>query len=209
MAMNTPLSTTLEAALSRALNCVSKGYQRFLMGSAQANKITDLVRDIHDRHSIHACPEQRAWRRQTGKANAFLTVYQPAPDADTAQWLLLFNEGDLDSPEILQDVRQPPYLHWLGYRLTWHTFDEKIRWTWEIEQEKMKELFDCLYAQIKLHQYETVAATLAHIAALPGFHGVTEQKWKLFRFAQRNGYQGPLPDVQYIQKVKHGEPIRV
>jgi len=209
MARHTPLSITLDAALSRALNCVSKGYQRFLMGSVQADGIADLVRDIHDRYSIHASPEQRAWRRQTSKANAFLTVYQSDPNADTAQWLLLLNEGTLDSPEILQDVCKPPYLHWLGYTLTWHTFEEKIRWTWEFEQEAMKAWFDRLYKQIKLHQHEAVAATLADFAALPRFHGVTEQKWKLFRFAQRNGYSGSLPAVKYIQKVKHGEPIAV
>jgi len=73
--------------------------------------------------------------------------------------------------------------------------------------EDMEAIFNRLYVQIKLHQWDEVQATLASAAELPGFYGVTEQKWALFRFAKRHGYEGPLPEISFLTKVKHGEPI--
>jgi len=154
-----------------------------------------------------ANPAQRKARTQAGKANARLTVYLPHPEADSAQWLLLFTAGELDVPEELQNLRRPPYLNWLGYTSMWHEVEGEKRWTWKRKYEDMEAIFNRLYVQIKLHQWDEVQATLASAAELPGFYGVTEQKWALFRFAKRHGYEGPLPEISFLTKVKHGEPI--
>jgi len=207
MTNETPLSTNRVAALSRALDHISRDYHYYIMGSVDADEIADFVREMDNCHSIHASAAQRRTREQNGKANARLTVYLPDPEADTAQWLLLFTDGELDVPENVQNLRWPPYLNWLGYTSMWHEVEGKKRWTWKRNREDMQAIFDLLYVQIKLHQWDAVQATLANAAELPGFHGVTEQKWALFRFAKRHGYEGPLPETSFLAKVKHGEPI--
>jgi hypothetical protein len=48
------------------------------------------------------------------------------------------------------------------------------------------------------------ARTLQRIANQPGFHGV--HAMALFAFATNSGYEGPLPQLFFVQKLPHGKP---
>ena len=54
-----------------------------------------------------------------------------------------------------------------------------------------------------------VGDLLTRLANQPGFHGEREQTWALCQEARRRGYIGKLPPLFYMQKIAHGEPLRL
>jgi len=211
----TPISPTPAASLARILDNIPKGYTRHTCGVIKAEKIRKLVEKFRTRHSIHASPEQRFNRKKKGKANALLTVYLPPAKedaavmtvSDTVPWLLQFTSGELDSPETLTDVTDKPRLQWLGYELVRHAFRGKTSWTWRRSKEKMEGLSGLLVEKCDRRQWREVERFLQHAASEPGFHGVREQTYQLCQAAQQRGYDGPIPHLYYMQKIKHGEPF--
>jgi len=213
MPLYIPISRTSAAALTRIMDNVNKGYTRYVSGTIAADKICALTQKFRDRHLVHFSPAQRHTRKKNGLANALLTVYLPSSKtdaiADTAQWILLFTQGELHTPEMLRDVTKKPRLEWLGYELFRHTFRGRTSWTWRRTKEEMQYLLDLLTTQCRSQQWSAVALTLKRVASQPGFHGVREQSYRLCQEAQRRGYDGSTPHLYFMRKIKHGEPIVV
>lgn len=208
MKRTTPIATTTAAALSRVLDNVPKGYSRYTMGTIKVEKLGALVHKFHERHAIGASPSQRHTRKKHGRANALLTIYYP-PEAEMAQWLLLFTQGALESHEKLREVTEKPRLTWLGYELVRHAFRGKTSWTWKREKTEMEGLFGLLVEQCNRRDWRNVEKTLERAAKQPGFHGVREQTWQLCQEAKRRGYNGHLPMLFYMQKHSHGERMKL
>jgi len=72
---STPVSPSKSAALSRALDLVTRGYTRCITGSCPAHKAIGLAQKFHDKYSIGCSPAQRITRKQKGLANAALVMY--------------------------------------------------------------------------------------------------------------------------------------
>lgn len=208
MKRSTPFAETESAALSRVLDNVPKGYIHYTKGTIDAARAQDLARKFHEIHAIGASPSQRHTRKKHGKANAILAVYYP-PWADTAHWILLFTAGELDSHEVLHDVTRKPYLTWLNYELVRQPFRGKTSWTWRRTKSEMEGLFGLLAEQIHRGDWGSVQKTLEKAAKQPGFHGVREQTWRLCEAAKRNGYDGPIPKLFYMQKQSHGVQVEL
>jgi hypothetical protein len=73
----------------------------------------------------------------------------------------------------------------------------------------MADLYAVLKSQLQPNQMFKVESTLALIARQPGFHGVREQGFELFQFARSRGYNGEMPFLFYLEKVGHGERLRL
>jgi len=215
MAIQIPISSTPAASLDRILDNVPKGYTRYTCGTIKEDKIQKLVDKFRIRHNIHASPTQRFTRKKKGRANALLTVYLPLCNADasavtisdTVPWLLQFTSGELDSHEKLLDVTDKPCLQWLGYELVRHAFRGKTSWTWRRSKEDVEGLFGRLGELCNRRQWREVEQLLQSAAREPGFHGIREQTYQLCQAAQRRGYDGPIPHLYYMSKIKHGEPV--
>jgi len=215
MTSHIPISPTPAASLVRILDNVPKGYTRYTCGIIKADKIGALVDKFRIRHGIHINAAQRFNRKKEGHANALLTVYFPAPKNNAAAvtisepvpWLLQFTQGELDSREILSDVTQKPHFQWLGYELIRHTFQGKTRWTWRRSKADMEGLFGQLGELCNRRQWREVERFLQSAANQPGFHGVREQTYRLCQAAKLRGYDGPIPHLYHMRKIKHGNPV--
>lgn len=76
-ASSTPIACSKSAALTRALNSIPHGYDRYTSGVVAREKIPALVKKLHERHAIGATPAQRIRRKKLGRANAVLVLYCP------------------------------------------------------------------------------------------------------------------------------------
>jgi len=104
-------------------------------------------------------------------------------------------------------VTAKPCLKWLDYELVQHAFRGKTSWTWRRSKEKEEGLFGLLIEKCGRQQWRDVERLLQNAACEPGFHGIREQTYRLYQTAQRRGYDGPIPHLYYMQKIKHGEPV--
>lgn len=208
MPASTPISRSKTAALSRVLNGVSHGYVRYISGVTRPDKAIALARKFHDLYGIGATPAQHLTRKRKGEANVLLVMYWPE-DAQVVEWLLLVSPGAgaVTELEKLLDVTRKPRLMWLGFELVRYLARGVTRWTWRRPKEAMAEWYELLAEQLRRHQPQAVADTLARIARQPGFHGVREQGWSLFQYARQHGYEGDLPHLFYVQKVNHGDRL--
>lgn len=211
MPTQTPIARSKTAAMSRVLDSLSKGYDRYTSGLVAPEKALRMIRKLHEKHCIGATPAQRLTRKKQGKANAILVVYWP-PESDSQQgamveWLTLFTAGVLDAQETLRDAAKKPRLNWLGYELVRYAARGKTSWTWRRPAEAMTELFLLLEQHIGERRHDRVHELMLRVARQPGFHGVREQSAKLFREAARKGYKGLYPDLLYVQKVNHGDRL--
>lgn len=77
MPASTPIATTKTAALQRAQDAVTKGYDRYVSGTIKASKIAHLAQKFHSLYGIGCTPAQRAARKAKGVANGTLVVYWP------------------------------------------------------------------------------------------------------------------------------------
>ena len=126
-------------------------------------------------------------------------------------WLLLVTEGTgaVREQERLRSVLDSQRLLWLGYELVRHSARGKTSWTWRRTKREMDELYALLAYQLNRRQQAGVAETLLRICRQPGFAGVRKQSRTLCQFARSRGYAGELPFLYFIQKVKHGVPLRL
>lgn len=72
---STPVSPSKSAALSRALDLVTRGYTRYITGTCPAHKAIALANKFHAKYGIGCSPAQRITRKQKGLANAALVMY--------------------------------------------------------------------------------------------------------------------------------------
>lgn len=204
MPPSTPIARSKTAALARILDCLPKGYQRYVYGTVAVGKALTLARKFHVLYGIGCSPAQRIARKGKGLANAILVFHWPE-NAERVEWLLLATDGVGLEKESLRHVTDKPRLTWLGYELVRHPSRGRLAWTWRRTKQEMTELHALLSSQVSQRHYGAVAETLDRVARQPGFHGVRSQSWTLCQEARRRGYQGPLPQLFYLQKVSHGE----
>lgn len=206
MPATTPIARSKTAALARILDCVPKGYRRYICGTVHAAKAVALAQKFHTLYGIGCTPAQRLTRKGKGLANAVLVMYWPE-DAERVDWMLLATDGDGLAGETLCLVEEHPRMNWLGYELVRHPSHGQTVWTWRRPKHEMAELHALLAFQASQRHYSALAETLERIARQPGFHGVRIQSWTLFQEARRRGYAGPFPQLFYLQKVSHGERL--
>lgn len=207
MQITTPLSQSKTAAMARVLDIVPRGYSRYVVGSIPKNKLTLLVLKLHRKYAICATPAQRITRKAKGFANALLVLYC-RPDESNVEWLMVATAGNGLDGEAMQDVCTKR-LPWLGYELVRHATKGRTAWTWRRNKSAQAEFFDALNSSLRKRQPRLVGELLKIAANQPGFHGVREQNKMLFTHALSNGYTAPLPMLYYVQKLKHGVPLRI
>jgi hypothetical protein len=206
MIPTTPIARSKTAALSRVLDTVPRGYQRYTAGTVSAGKAIRLANKFHTLYRIGASPAQRLVRKRQGLANALLVLYWPE-GAELVHWLLLATEGAGLEAEQLRYVTDKPRLEWLGYELVRHSTRGRTCWTWRRPKLEMAEHYVLLDALVKQRQQSGISAWLERLANQPGFHGVRTQTWSLCQEVRRRGYEGELPYIYYVQKLSHGEPL--
>ncbi len=72
---STPVSPSKSAALSRALDLVTRGYSRYITGTCPAHKAIGLAQKFHDKYGVGCSPAQRITRKHKGLANAALVMH--------------------------------------------------------------------------------------------------------------------------------------
>jgi hypothetical protein len=206
MPPSTPIARSKTSALSRILDSVPKGYQRYTFGTVNAAKAEALAHKFHALYGIGCSPAQRLTRKAKGIANAILAMYWP-DGADQVSWMLLATVGAGLESEKLRPVDEKPRLNWLGYELVRHSVQGRTSWTWRRPREEMTELHALLAHQANLRHQKALEETLERIARQPGFSGVRAQSWALCQEARRRGYGGQLPHLFFLQKVSHGDHL--
>lgn len=208
MPASTPIARTKTAALARVIDCIPKGYTRYMRGVVKAAKAEALARKLHALYGVGCSAAQRITRKTKGIANSLLVLYWPE-DAEHVEWLLLCTSGTGLEAETknLHSVTDSRRLTWLAYELVRHAVRGRTSWTWRRPKAEMEDLHNLLANQLNQRHYDAVAETLARIARQPGFHAVREQSWALCQYARRKGYPGELPFLFFVQKCNHGERL--
>ncbi|WP_412481123.1 hypothetical protein [Azonexus sp. IMCC34839] len=208
MPTSTPVSRNKTTALSRVLDLVPRGYQRYTAGTVTAAKAERLARKFHALYAIGATPAQRLVRKQRGEANALLVMYWPA-ETEVVHWLLLVTAGTGFERERLSLVCDKPRLNWLGYELIRYANRGRTSWTWRRPKPEMTEHYLTLTHLTGQRNESALQDCLVRLARQPGFHGVRQQTWTLYQEARHRGYTGALPEIYYVQKTRHGESLRL
>jgi hypothetical protein len=196
---STPIARSKTAALSRILDSVPKGYQRYTTGMVSAAKADLLANKFHARYCIDCSPAQRLTRKAKGLANAVLVMYWPE-GADEVRWILLATAGIGLESEKLWRVDEKPRLSWLGYELVRYSSQGRTSWTWRRPREEIAELHALVAHQVNAKHLKALEETLERIARQPGFSGVRAQSWALCQEARRRGYSGHLPHLFSCRK---------
>ena len=207
MQITTPFSQSKTAAMTRVLDIIPRGYTRYIAGTIPREKLNLFVLKLHRKYAICATPAQRVTRKAKGFANALLVLYC-RPDESKVEWLMVATAGSGLEVETMQEVCAKR-LVWLGYELVRHATKGRTSWTWKRDKLAQAELFAALESLLRKRQVRVAGELLEIAAHQPGFHGVREQNKMLFAHALSNGYTSPLPILFYVQKVKHGEPLRI
>ncbi len=208
MTAYTPISRTKSQALNRILDVVGRGYTRYTAGIVAVEKAERLARKFHQLYGIGCTPAARITRKKHGTANALLTMYWP-DGANRVAWLLLATAGEGLAGETLIDVTDRKRLQFLGYELVRYANDGRTRWTWRRPKSEMAEHYTLLAELANKRAWQAVHDLLARLANQPGFHGVREQTWAVCQEAKRRGYAGELPHLYYMQKISHGDPLKL
>ena len=208
MTRTTPVSRTKTAALARVLDALPKGYTRWTQGTVNPDKAHRLANKFHHNYGVALSPGARLTRKRKGQANTLLVLYWPK-DAQEVHWLLLATPGKGMESERWTAADAKPRLLWLGYELVRHAARGRTVWTWRRPKQQMQHAYDLLGDFLRRSRMNAVADFLECLARQPGFHGVREQSQDLFRYARAGGFSGDLPRLYYVQKVKHGEPLKL
>lgn len=208
MPPSTPVSRSKTAALSRILDLVPRGYQRYTSGTIRAAKAERLAHKFHTLYAIGATPAQRLARKHRGDANALLVLYWPK-NAEIVHWLLLATNGSGMEQENWLSVTGKSRLNWLGYELVRYPTRGRTNWTWRRPKNEMAEHYLMLTSLTGQRNETALQSWLERLAHQPGFHGVRQQTWSLCQEARRRGFTGELPVLYYVQKISHGEPMQL
>jgi hypothetical protein len=219
----TPIASSKSAALSRATNLVSHGYQSYVTGTCPAQKMMGLLAKFHHQFGIGCSPAQRHTRQQVGQPNSALVVYWPgfdgaAPKSNMGEmplgtpmveWLLLVTPGPRPAGEreVFKAVTAKPPLFWLGYELIRHCARNKASWTWRRHKEQMAEWYALLGKALNQRGHPGVPHLLNMLARQPGFAGVRKQSKALFEHAGKRGYAGDYPYLFYLDKQPEGAKV--
>ena len=206
MISTTPISRSKTAALSRILDCVSKGYTRYTFGTVSSEKAKALAQKFNNIYGIGCSPAKRITRRKKGIANTLLVMYWPE-NSEKIEWLLLATQGDGLDGESLFNVTDKPRLNWLSYELFRREAQGHTTWSWRRPKNEMKEHFIMITELWRKRHTQALKAYLQMLANQPGFHGVREQSGRVFTELRRKGYREKLPFLFYVQKISHGERL--
>ncbi|AYQ86469.1 hypothetical protein EDD84_02845 [Burkholderia gladioli] len=208
MPASTPIARSKTAALARVLDVIPKGYCRYTQGIVSASKAECMARKFHLRYGIGCTPAQRVTKRKRGLANALLVMYWPE-GCQQVEWLMLATDGDGMDGERLVGIADKPRLVWLGYELVRRPERGRTAWTWRRPSGEMAGQHALIAEHSKKRDVNSLEGLLQTIANQPGFHGVREQSKRLFGEARRHGYKGVLPHLYFLQKVAHGDRLRL
>lgn len=208
MPASTPIARSKTAALARVLDVIPKGYYRYTQGIVSASKAKSLAPKFHLRYGIGCTPAQRVTKRKRGLANALLVMYWPE-GCQQVEWLMLATDGDGMDGERLLSIADKPRLVWLGYELVRRPERGRTAWTWRRPSSEMAEHHALIAELSNKRNVNSLCGLLQTIANQPGFHGVRGQSKRLFDEAVRRGYVGDLPPLYYVQKISHGERLRL
>ncbi|MBR7918273.1 hypothetical protein KDX16_21030 [Burkholderia vietnamiensis] len=208
MPASTPIARSKTAALARVLDVIPKGYCRYTLGTVAASKAESLARKFHVRYGIGCTPAQRVTKRKRGLANTLLVMHW-AEGCQQVEWLMLATNGDGMNGEKLLDVAARPRLVWLGYELVRRSERGRTAWTWRRPAGEMAEHYALIAEFSNKRHVNALGALLQRLAKQPGFHGVREQSKRLYEEARRHGHPGDLPHLFYVQKVSHGQRLRL
>lgn len=207
MPASTPIARSKSAALARVLDCIPKGYVRYMMGEVPAERAIGLAVKFHRAHGIGMTPAQRLTRKAHGLANCLLVMHWP-PDSPVVSWLLLATEGkglEAETRNLRGIVSDR--LSWLGYELVRRAERGAVAWTWRRPKQEMTDLYAMLTQFLNQRHDRAISAAVERIARQPGFHGVREQSKELFDFVRARGYTGELPKLFFMHKVSHGDRL--
>lgn len=206
MLPSTPIARSKSAALSRVLDSVPKGYERYTFGVVNAGKALALANKFQALYGIGCSPAQRLARKSKGIANSVLVMYWPEGTTDV-HWLMLATAGTGLESEKLGAVGEKPRPSWLGYELVRQSANGRAAWTWRRPRAEMTELHTLLAHHCNLRHQKAVEEMLERVSRQPGFSGVRTQSWELCHEARRRGYEGPLPHLFFLQKISHGDRL--
>lgn len=187
---------------------IPKGYCRYTRGSVNASKAEALAKKFHLRYGIGCTPAQRVTKRKHGLANALLVMYWPE-GYEQVEWLMLATGGEGMDGEQVHGIADKPRMAWLGYELVRRPDRGRTAWTWRRPASEMAEHYALIAEFSNRHHANSLGVLLQRLANQPGFHGVREQSKRLFEEARRRGYVGGLPHLYFVQKVSHGERLRL
>lgn len=193
--------------MNRVLDIVPRGYTRYMCGVIKLEKLRHFVQKMHLKYGVCATPAQRLTRKSKDIANALLVLHLRQGESDV-QWLLLATQGEGLEAEALQDVTVKK-LNWLGYELVRYASKGRTVWTWRRPKSAQADLYAALNSYLSMRSMPAVAKLLQVVANQPGFHGIRQQSKELFAHAIRHGYKDELPALFYVQKMSHGERLRI
>ena len=121
MPPTTPISRSKTAALARILDCVPKGYHRYVCGTVTAIKAEALAKKFHALYGIGCTPAQRLTRKGKGLANVVLVFYWPE-EVQRVEWLLLaeavwkrLRSSSVPSSRAVRALQSSQVIQRLGY----------------------------------------------------------------------------------------------
>lgn len=191
------------------------------IGCSPAQRITRKKQGLANAVLVLYWPPAAAPHLETGselgQATDLAMVEAPVsgeaglPTESSISWLLLATEGAgaVHDQERLQSVQGASRLHWLGYELVRLSSRGRPSWTWRRTKAEMADWYALLADQLRRRNFSAVTQSLQRISRQPGFSGVRQQSWDLCQFARSQGYAEPLPFLFHVQKVSHGQPLRV
>lgn len=199
----TPITPDPSRALARALHALVSGYCYYTKGEIDRSKVVHLCEKFHEKFGIGLTATQRKARKAAGQANAMLVLLQPL-NHTKAYWLLLAT-APLEG-EKMRHARAAR-LEFCDYEFFEHTAEGKMRWTVRMNKDWYQELRETLIQYRKEQDWKAFKFMVDTISKEPGYHGIREQKYKLFELASRVGYPEKTPFIPVIPKLTHGDLV--
>lgn len=208
-------------AAGKAEKLARKFHTLYGIGFSPAQRITRKKQGLANAVLVLFWPPEAAPRLasdlEAGQATDLATAEAPVggeaalPRETTISWLLLATDGAgaVHDQERLQSVLGASRLHWLGYELVRLSSRGRVSWTWRRTKSEMSDWYALLTDQLRRRNISAVTQSMQRISRQPGFSGVRQQSWDLCQFARSQGYVEPLPFLFHVQKVSHGQPLRV
>lgn len=191
------------AAMSLALQHVTRGYRYWTGGEIAAAKVSRLAAKFDAQYGVGRTPQQRAYYRARGLAASALIIL-PRPKQPTADWVLLLTPGTSSATELeaLKDcTEQTGRLRFAGYELVQQPSDGgRMRWTWRRPKTEMESWYALIDQQAQSTELWKLKSSLQALAKSPGFAGVRAQTLRLFAYAKENCQTGiTTPFVNWTQ----------
>lgn len=225
------------AAMRLILETVQRGSRYWTGGVIPIGKAMRLADKFAAIYGADASQSKRSWNKARGRANCTLIMYPEDDQTLThVRWWLLVTTGDglVHQEEDLQDSwHKHQRLTWgEQYELLHRQRDREYgggrRWTWQLQAQRCEEMQAAMRQLASGHgnlsgrekhigvhpepgssiaRTDDLAALVAAIKRMPGFHGIRMQQqdlYKLGRECWNRTHKEPFPgwpvDVPYVDK---------